>query len=110
MDLAELPQDQQIEMEEYGATGSVDSAVTLPILETGQVTTSTSSTETLTLPYANSQFLAKFELLLTEEQVKLCEATFASGGKIESPVYSAWEILKQATLPAMEHDALKEVI
>ena len=110
MDFAELTQDQQIEMEEYGATGSVDSAVTLPILETGQVTTSTSSTETVTLPNANSRFLAKFELLLTEEQVKLCEATFASGGKIESPVYSAWEILKKATLPAMEHDALEEVI
>ena len=36
--------------------------------------------------------------------------TFSTCGKIESPVYSAWEILKQATLPAMEHDALEEVI
>ena len=66
-DFAELPQDQQIAMEEYRATGSLDSAVTLPILETGQVTTSTSCTETVTLPNANSRFLAKFELFLTEE-------------------------------------------
>ena len=41
MDFAELSQEQQIEMEVFGATWSVDSAVTLPILETGQVTTST---------------------------------------------------------------------
>ena len=61
------------------------------------------------LPPCTPRFLAKFELLLSEEQVDYCNKVFAAGEMPDNSVYKAWETLKIASLPESERQAMEEV-
>ena len=61
-------------------------------------------------PVSDARFLAKFELLLTEEQVNLFNKTFTLGNNLDSTVYKAWVLLKQASLPTVEHEIIVQVM
>ena len=55
-------------------------------------------------------FLSKFELLLSESEVDTFNSMFAAGKKSENVIYNAWEMMKIATLPIEEKQALTETL
>lgn len=63
------------------------------------------------LPQFTPRFLAKFELLLSEDQIATFNKLFVSKEfKIDNPQYQAWLTLKKASLPLEERNAVEQVI
>ena len=74
-------------------------------------TTSQRITDTvIDLPVFTPRFLSKFELLLSESEVNTFNSMFAAGKKSENVIYNAWEMMKIATLPIEEKQALTEIL
>ena len=62
------------------------------------------------LPADTPRFLARLELLLSEEELREFQRLFASGNFTEkNPPYQAWLGLKLATLPDAENRAAEQV-
>ena len=62
------------------------------------------------MPGNTARFLARFELLLSEEELGKFQLQFSSGNyTIENAPYQSWLVLKLATLPAAEVQAAEQV-
>ena len=71
---------------------------------------STSAYSQSPLPECTPRFLAKFELLLTDEKVSYCNRMFEKNEESGSAIYNAWKALKIASLPASEREALEKTL
>ena len=66
---------------------------------------------TVSLPPFTERFLAKFELLLSEEQLDQFSQLLSSNQfSVDNPQYQAWLVLKCASLPIGERLALEQVV
>ena len=80
-------------------------------IQTLASTTSEPITNTvLDLPVFTPRFLSKFELLLSETEIDTFNSMFAAGKKSDNVIYNAWEMMKIATLPIEEKQALTETL
>ena len=74
-------------------------------------TSSPTINEEVTLPAFTPRFLKQFELLLTESQLEQFEQLFNEKlFEVENPQFQAWLLLKHASLPIEERNALKEML
>ena len=62
------------------------------------------------MPGDTGRFLARFELLLSEEELGKFQLQFSAGNyTIKNAPYQSWLVLKLATLPAAELQAAEQV-
>ena len=63
------------------------------------------------LPKFMPRFLAKYELLLSETELETFESLFAAKRfNIDHPAFQAWLVLKRASLPISEQEAMGQVL
>ena len=63
------------------------------------------------LPKFTPRFLAKYELLLSETELETFESLFAAKRfNIDHPPFQAWLVLKRASLPISEQEAMGQVL
>ena len=63
------------------------------------------------LPKFTPLFLAKYELLLSEGELETFESLFAAKRfNVDNPPYQAWLVLKLASLPIAEQEAMGQVL
>ena len=63
------------------------------------------------LPKFTPRFLQKYELLLSDSEVKKFEELIAAKKfDVDNPPYQAWLVLKNASLPIAEREAVQQVL
>ena len=78
---------------------------------TTKVEENTPTLDTGDLPVYTPRFLARYELLLSEGELKSFESLFAAKRfNVDDPTYQAWLVLKLASLPIAEQEVMGQVL
>ena len=77
---------------------------------TAKVEEKSPTLDTGDLPMYTPRFLARYELLLSEGELKAFESLFAAKRfNVDNPPYQAWLVLKLASLPIAEQEVIGQV-
>ena len=77
---------------------------------TAKIEENSPNLETGYLPMYTTQFLARYELLLSEGELKALKYLFAAKRfNVDNPPYQAWLVLKRASLPIAEQEVMGRV-